>query len=275
MRIEITPMGKFNSTSANERGLALISLQAALELGPKETICLVGGGGKTTAMYRLSRELAEQGNKVIVTTTTKIWPPENWQRKPLILSKDCQSLLQLLERAWDTDSQVCMGKFIDHNGKIVGLEKECLNRISYQGGANYILCEADGSKGKPIKAAADHEPVIPGECSLALGLVGWDALHQPLREEFVHRAELFSELTAFPLNKPLTPTALASILLHPRGTFKGVPVSSRRVCLINKIDHPESLPEARGLAKLLLGKGIEKVLLCSLHSTQPVWEVLG
>ncbi|MEG6523217.1 selenium cofactor biosynthesis protein YqeC [Desulfotomaculum sp. 1211_IL3151] len=253
----------------------MLSLHAALELGPKETICLVGGGGKTTAMYRLSGELADRGNKVIVTTTTKIWPPENGQRKSLILSKDCQNLFQALECAWDTNSQVCLGKFIDHNGKLVGLDGECVDLISCQGRANFILCEADGSKGKPIKAPADHEPVIPRECTLGLGIVGWDARHKPLREEFVHRAELFSELTAFPLNKNLTATAIASSLLHPRGIFKGLPASARRVCLINKVDHQEDLPEARRLAKLLLGKNIDKVLLCSLRSTQPVWEVLG
>lgn len=253
----------------------MLSLCDALELGPKETICLVGGGGKTTAMYRLSGELADQGNKVIVTTTTKIWPPENWQRKSLILSEDCQSIFQTLERAWDTGYEVCLGRFIENSGKIVGLERECVDLISCQGRANFILCEADGSKGKPIKAPADHEPVIPSECTLVLGMVGWDALHKPLRDEFVHRAELFSELTSFPLNKNLTLTAIASILLHPRGIFKGVPAGSRRICLINKIDQLEELPRARRLARQLLGKGIEKVLLCSLQSNQPVWEVLG
>lgn len=35
---------------------------------------LIGGGGKTTLMYHLARELRQYGT-VAVTTTTRIWPP--------------------------------------------------------------------------------------------------------------------------------------------------------------------------------------------------------
>ena len=35
---------------------------------------LIGGGGKTTLMYHLARELRQCGT-VAVTTTTRIWPP--------------------------------------------------------------------------------------------------------------------------------------------------------------------------------------------------------
>ncbi|MGE5678805.1 MAG: putative selenium-dependent hydroxylase accessory protein YqeC, partial [Pseudomonadota bacterium] len=33
-------------------------------------VCLVGGGGKTSLMFRLAGELAAQGMKILVTTTT-------------------------------------------------------------------------------------------------------------------------------------------------------------------------------------------------------------
>ena len=41
---------------------------------PAGVTALIGGGGKTTLMYHLARELRERGT-VAVTTTTKIWPP--------------------------------------------------------------------------------------------------------------------------------------------------------------------------------------------------------
>lgn len=44
-----------------------------LDIRPGVT-ALIGGGGKTTLMYHLARELRERGT-VAVTTTTKIWPP--------------------------------------------------------------------------------------------------------------------------------------------------------------------------------------------------------
>lgn len=38
---------------------------------------LVGAGGKTTLMYALARRTADAGRRVVCTTTTKIFPPEN------------------------------------------------------------------------------------------------------------------------------------------------------------------------------------------------------
>ena len=38
---------------------------------------LVGAGGKTTLMYALARRMADAGRRVVCTTTTKIFPPED------------------------------------------------------------------------------------------------------------------------------------------------------------------------------------------------------
>src|SRR3990170_1896622 len=41
----------------------VMDLREALGLGEREIVALVGGGGKTTAMYRLCRETAARGGK--------------------------------------------------------------------------------------------------------------------------------------------------------------------------------------------------------------------
>ena len=43
--------------------------------GKKHTICLVGGGGKTTVMYELAAMWAACGRKVLVLTSTHILRP--------------------------------------------------------------------------------------------------------------------------------------------------------------------------------------------------------
>ena len=48
-------------------------------------IAFVGGGGKTTAMFRLAHELKVLGKKVLVTTTTNILMPEPGQCDVLML----------------------------------------------------------------------------------------------------------------------------------------------------------------------------------------------
>lgn len=52
---------------------------------------LVGAGGKTTLMYALARRMADAGRRVVCTTTTKIFPPEDglpwfsWKARPIPL----------------------------------------------------------------------------------------------------------------------------------------------------------------------------------------------
>ena len=47
-----------------------------LEDNKKHTICLVGGGGKTTLLYELAEHFAAQRRKVLVLTSTHILQPE-------------------------------------------------------------------------------------------------------------------------------------------------------------------------------------------------------
>ena len=45
-----------------------MSLADALGLKRDEVVALVGGGGKTTAMFRLAREMVELSGRAITTT---------------------------------------------------------------------------------------------------------------------------------------------------------------------------------------------------------------
>ena len=50
-----------------------LSLCSALDCGRGDVVAFVGGGGKTTLMLTLARELAEQQKcRVLVTTTTRM-----------------------------------------------------------------------------------------------------------------------------------------------------------------------------------------------------------
>ena len=109
-----------------------------------------------------------------------------------------------------------------------------------------ILNEADGSRMRPFKAPAAHEPVIPAETTLVVPVVGADVFGQPLDAEHVHRPELVSALSGAPLGAPITPEIVARVLAHPEGGRKGVPAGARVVVLINKV---ESLADRRRRAR--------------------------
>lgn len=251
------------------------TLISVLGLQPREMVGLTGGGGKTSTMFRLGEELSEAGNKVILTTSTKIFPPSQQQCKQIITEAQCQALFEKISLALRYDPMVCVCTKIGEENKLIGLSTGCLNFLKQQNIADCIIFEADGSRGKPIKAPADHEPVIASECTMVIGVIGLDALYSPLNESTVHRADLFSEITGCPMNKPLSAEAIATILRYPQGIFKGAPTGARKVCLINKVDAETDLPAARSIAELLKEADIERVLLCSLKQKNPVWEVWG
>ena len=72
-----------------------MKLWTALGLEPRRCplLALVGGGGKTTALYALAREAAQAGLSVAVTTTTHIRPHPR-----LPLAGDPQTLTRLLKQ---------------------------------------------------------------------------------------------------------------------------------------------------------------------------------
>ena len=52
-------------------------LTEALQIPPSaRCICAVGAGGKTSLLYELAEEYRQEGKRVLLTTTTKMYLPE-------------------------------------------------------------------------------------------------------------------------------------------------------------------------------------------------------
>ncbi len=66
-------------------------------IGPAGVISIVGGGGKTSLMFHLARQLAYSGKRVLTTTTTKILTPSAEQSETLLISQDPQIILRKAE----------------------------------------------------------------------------------------------------------------------------------------------------------------------------------
>ena len=77
-------------------------LSELIALPPQSLISLVGAGGKTTTMYTLASELAQQGKRVITTTTTNIYFPKPGETDTLIVSSETPTLLKMINAACGT-----------------------------------------------------------------------------------------------------------------------------------------------------------------------------
>ena len=95
-------------------------------------IAFVGGGGKTTAMFRLAHELKALGKKVLVTTTTNIAQPEPGQCDVLML-EGCTDTAQFTDVKPGT--VVCLGGGLKNAGgvcKVQSVDPAFIDRLCAQ-----------------------------------------------------------------------------------------------------------------------------------------------
>jgi molybdenum cofactor cytidylyltransferase len=263
-------------------------LLAAFGLGKRpELVAIVGGGGKTSLMFALARAWP---GRAITTTTTRIFAAQ------MNLSPGVVRIGGLAAGDWKADLEALIAQVQPHlerfgqclivgqlgEGsnveKALGVPPELPGRLLGQAGIDLVLVEADGSRMKPIKAPADHEPVIPAETTLVVPVVGIDALDGPL-DEVTHRPERVRELIVNSqrsmVNGQLTAVGVARLLVHSQGGLKGAPEGARIVPLINKVETAVQFAAAREIAHLALHESrIEQVVIGALRTDLPVRAVV-
>ena len=142
-------------------------LYEALEINieEKNIISFVGGGGKTTSIYTLAKELSKLGKKIVVTTTTHMHMPEDF-----IDFKG--NVNEIIER-FKSENLITVG-IKDRDGKIVGGGEKIAEKLINL--CDFLLIEADGARMHPLKVPANYEPVILKNTTMVVGVAGIDSL---------------------------------------------------------------------------------------------------
>jgi probable selenium-dependent hydroxylase accessory protein YqeC len=219
----------------------LLELATLVESGGRagaRVVALVGGGGKTSAMFALGRLFARRGLRVLATTTTRILDPETASEregrlfgKVLILGYPASNEGREILR--NAGSPLVLGARRDGE-KLCGVDSVSIDAMADL--FDVVLVEADGSRGLPIKAPASHEPVVPASSCVVIGVVGLDALGRTMDERVAHRPELFGPLVGCAPGERITAAHVARLAASPMGLFKGAPAKARRIVLLNKAD---------------------------------------
>ncbi len=195
----------------------------ALELGPHELIALVGGGGKTTVLFALARQLA---GTILLTTTTKMSRERTDGFEVRIGPSDGELERTLVEHrrvlAW--------GAAAGH--KAIGVAANRCDR--WFDLADHVVVEADGSRQRPFKAPGPFEPVLPRRTTTALVCVGANAFGRVIADQ-CHRPLRVAALAGCSPGERLTPPRAARVLLSDRGGRKGIPAGARFVVLLNGV----------------------------------------
>lgn len=238
-----------------------MKLADQLGLEPRELISVVGGGGKSTVLFRLGSELAQAGNRVLLTTTTKMGRDQAHLAPTVCWSVDHDRAVASLD---EPGPVLLIVEGDDH--KIKGPPPGWLDEFYAQTTVDYIIVEADGSHGMPLKAPAGHEPVVPSATSLVLILMGMDAVGQPLGT-VTHRVEEAIRFTGLTADHVLSPGDCASILSHPEGALRVCPKRSRVIVGLTKVETDTDRESARQVAAALADHtGIDLCIPVSLES---------
>jgi molybdenum cofactor cytidylyltransferase len=227
----------------------MLTIAQALRCSKTSRIAFVGGGGKTTAMFRLAQELAP----VLVTTSTHI---RAWQASKadvhLVWEEDVP--MPDIEPCLGHGITLVTGKLDDRKERYLSLSFSQLEKLAQIANQHELglLIEADGSRQKPIKAPADHEPAIPPFVDMVVVVAGLSGLGKSLNDGGVHRPEIFANLSGLQEGQAVTTLALARVLAHPAGGLKNIPPTARRVVMLNQANSPISQSQANEIGQILL-----------------------
>lgn len=201
----------------------------------KGVTAIIGSGGKTTLLRTLSGELP---GRVLLCTSTHF---QGYADLPTVLDPTAADL----RKALAAHPIVCAagrsptGKLVD-----CGLPYETLTDL-----ADFVLVEADGSRRRPLKAHARHEPVIPPCNRQVICVVGLSGLQRPV-SEVVHRPELFCPLVGCTPEDEATPERVARALVqeHLADTY-----------FLNQAESSSALQDAKIIASHLKSQGFSVV----------------
>jgi len=264
----------------------MTTLMQALWIEPGDCIAVVGAGGKTSTCWRLVQDLARArpGQRVVFTTTTKIWRPADGVFDVIQIDPH-PTLSPEQGGVWHT---ACLAAGFDGplnftpvegafmptvHTKLDGFTPEDIGALHHRAGRAGLattVVECDGARGLEIKAPGEHEPVIPACANVVCVLVSLDAIGQPLDDRVAHRAQRLSHLTNTPLRAPITTELIAALLTHPDGGLKGIPPGARAVAVLTQ--HATTAPHsaAPALMAQLVRSGFDRAVSVALRAAHPV-----
>ncbi|MFQ5943430.1 MAG: selenium cofactor biosynthesis protein YqeC [Anaerolineales bacterium] len=254
-----------------------MKLSRALRVEPGQAIAFTGAGGKTSAIRRLAIEVVgdqcDNIRSILITTTTRLGREQQDLAVHHLIDPAQDEIVELPVLLAQHRSVLVTGpaledKWIPPTDDVV----DELHRVAEERGALLVI-EADGARGRSVKAPAKHEPVIPPFVDMVVPMAGLDALGQTIQSDVVHRTELVAALLKASRKSELSPTHLAKLLAADKGGLKGIPEGAEVRIVLNKAEG--SVLEIELAQSLLKSAQIRAVVLSSLTEEDPVRQVHG
>jgi len=209
----------FNTTEEVEKAVRAMQDIAAENRG--KVTAYVGAGGKTSSIRKRAETLRAEGKRVLILTTTKMMVPQEQEIFTAYEQTGQESVISATASVWqerraaekqlkervqsvlDTYGCCVAGSLIPDTEKFGMLPEKLMEDLLYL--ADEILIEADGSAHMPVKAPAEHEPVLFPYMDEVVIVMGAHAIGKPLRE-VCHRADYAKKILKCDADKIVTAT---------------------------------------------------------------------
>ncbi len=256
-----------------------MQLSRALRLKPGLAVAFVGAGGKTSAIRCIAAEIAggqsDEIRSVLITTTTRLDREQQDLAAHHIVDPSTDQIEELPVSLANYRSVLVTGPALEDNWIPPTADVlEILRTITVERGALFLI-EADGARGRSLKAPEKHEPVIPVFVDLVVPMAGLDVLGRTTQSEVVHRPKLVAALLGTRKEIEVGPAELATAIAAEDGGLKGVPDGAEVRVLLNKTADTTIEPGGQVAQTLLKNARIRSVVLASVIEDDPVVEAHG
>jgi probable selenium-dependent hydroxylase accessory protein YqeC len=139
----------------------------------------------------------------------------------------------------------------DDARKLAGFAPCDLTRLVAAEVAEYVLVEADGSAGRPLKAHLAHEPVLSSCADLVIVVVGLRGIGGPATDEHIHRAAEWCARAGRTVGETVTAEDVARLVFHPEGYLAKVPAHAGVAVFLSQAGTPEARAHGEELVRAL------------------------
>lgn len=236
-----------------------MDLVAALD-ADRGTTCVVGAGGKKSAIFALADRL----DRAVVSATVRI--PIFDRRVASVAVTDEPVAAVRNADAWP------VGVVAERNGdRYEGYDPAVIDELSAAGVADAILVKADGARTRWLKAPGEHEPRIPSGADVVVPVASVRVVGEPLDETHVHRPERVASITGLDLGDTIGPADVAAVLASEAGGLRDVPEGATAIPLLNMVDDAALEATAREIAAELFDRAdVPRVVLTRLIDEAPL-----
>ena len=248
-----------------------MKLRQAFEISRGDVVSFVGAGGKTSLLVGLGYELAEEGWRVLATTSATLREDQiSLFPRAMPYNADPRSISDALNQ----DRFVLLHNEI-RSGRVYGPDLAWTPQLLDSVDSDALLVEADEADGMPFKAPLPSQPRIPPETSLVVPVASLAVLGQPLDDESVYNPQSMVDRYGFVENSPVKSPWLAQVLRDDELGLKDVPPNARVIVYLNRTPERGYLRgRARLIARLSLqNPRIQAVALGSVRALEPVHEM--